>query len=175
MANDTEKKVTTGLDQASNRKEAEYDLVTALLEATEYETDEDNITETEIKRNGKFFFSFSLHPLSEPTVRQARKAATKYMKNPQGKNLPPIEKEFDSSKFNSQLIYLATVPEDQKTIWSNKAVMEKYDLMEPWESVDKLLTVGEKRRVADLVISISGLDDDEYGEDQIDQVEYAKN
>lgn len=173
MATEIEKKVTTGLEQATNRKEAEYDLVTALLEATEYETDDDNITEAEIKRNGKFLFSVRLHPISEPTVRQARKAATKYMKNPQGKNLPPIEKEFDSSKFNSQMIYLATVPEDQKTIWGNKAVMEKYDLMEPWETVDKLLTVGEKRRLADLVTSISGLDDDD--DEEVDQVEYAKN
>ena len=34
----------TGLDTAMNRQEAEYDLVTALLEAAAYKTDEDSIT-----------------------------------------------------------------------------------------------------------------------------------
>lgn len=171
MSTENEKMTVTGLEQAENRKEAEYDLVSALLEATEYQTDEDNIVEAEIKRKifneetqkdeWKFFFSVRLHPISEPDVRKCRKASTSYMKNPNGKNLPPIEKDFDSVKFNSLLIYTATVPEDQQSIWGNKKVMEKFDFMEAWETIDKLLTVGEKRRLSDLVMQISGLDDDE--------------
>ena len=94
------------------------------------------------------------------------------MKNPPGKNLPPIEKDFDTAKFNSQLIYLATVPEDQRKIWGNKDVMDKFGLMEAWETIDKLLTLGEKSKLSDLVTTISGMDDDE---DEVDQVEYAKN
>ena len=168
-----ERTSVTGLDQATNYKEAEYDLVKSLLEATEYQTDEDNITEVEIKRNGKFFFAFKIHPLSEPNVRLARKKATTMMDNPQGKKYPKIEKEFDSSVFNSWLIYLATVPEDQELIWNNKSVMSKHNLMQPQESVDKLLTVGEKRRVSDLVTKISGLDDEEDG--TMDDEEFAKN
>lgn len=174
MANE-ERTSVTGLDQATNYKEAEYDLVKSLLEATEYQTDEDNITEVEIKRKGKFFFSFKIHPLSEPDVRLARKKATTMMDNPQGKKFPKIEKEFDNSAFNSWLIYLATVPEDQETIWGNKSVMSTHNLMQAWESVDKLLTVGEKRRVSDLVTKISGLDDDEDGEGTMDDEEFAKN
>ena len=176
MSTETEKKNVTGLDQAENRKEAEYDLVSALLEAAEYQTDEDNITEAEIKRKifneetqkdeWKFFFSVKLHPISEPDVRKCRKASTSYMKNPNGKNLPPIEKDFDPVKFNAMLIYTATVPEDQQNIWGNKKVMEKFDLMEPWETIDKLVTVGEKKRLSDLVVSISGLDDDDEAMDQ---------
>lgn len=168
-----EKKNVTGLDQAADRKEAEYDLVKALLESAEYKTSEEEITEVEIKRSGKYLFTVRMHPISEPDARNARKKATSYMPNPNGKRLPPIEKELDTAKFNSWLIYLATTEEDQQKIWGNGAVMQKYGLAQPVESIDVLLTLGEKRKLADLVTEISGLDDDE--EETMDEEEYAKN
>ena len=171
--NETEKKNVTGLDTAIDRKEAEYDLVTALLEAAEFQTDDNNITEVEIKRAGKYLFTVHIHPISDPDARVARKKATVYMPNPNNKKLPPIEKEFNNSKFGSWLIYLATTEEDKAKIWGNAQVMAKKGLMEPWESVDVLLTLGEKRKLLDLVTSISGMDDDD--EEFIDQEEYAKN
>lgn len=167
----TEEKVVTGLEAAEERKEAEYDLVQALLESADYKDSQDAITEAEIKRNGKFLFTVHIHPLSEPDARQARKKATIYMPNPQNKKLPAIEKDFDTSKFNSWLIYLATTEEDQQKIWGNPAIMQKFGLNQPWESIDVLLTLGEKHKLADLVTEISGMGDDE----EVDQEEYAKN
>lgn len=167
-----EKKDVTGLEQASNRKEAEYDLVKALLESAEYKTSADEVTEVEIKRGGKFLFTVHIHPISEPDARTARKKATKYMPNPNGKKLPPIEKEMDTAKFNSWLIYLATTEEDQEKIWGNPAVMQKYALAQPYESIDVLLTLGEKHKLADLVTSVSGMDDED---EEVDEEEYAKN
>lgn len=178
MANkEAEKKDVTGLDQVSNRKEAEYDLVKALLESAEYKTAEDSITEAEIRRNGKYLFTVHLHPISDTDARLARKKATTYMKNPNGKKLPPIEKEFDASKFNAWLIYLATTEEDQQNIWGNPAITQKYNLALPVDSIDVLLTLGEKHRLADVVTDISGLDDDEDSEESenMDEEEYAKN
>lgn len=90
-----EKTSVTGLDVAENRKEAEYDLVKSLLEAAEFKVAEDNVTQVDMKRNGKFLFSVNLHPISEPDARLARKKATLYMPNPNGKKLPPIEKDFE--------------------------------------------------------------------------------
>lgn len=156
-----EKVSITGLDQAEKPKEAAYDLVSALLSAAEFKTDEDNITVVDIRRNGKFLFSIRMHPISEPDARFARKKATIYMPNPQNKKLPQIEKDFDTSKFNSWLIYLATTEEDQQKIWGNPAIMQKYGLMQPVESIDILLTLGDKRKLADLVTDISGMDDEE--------------
>lgn len=176
MANkETEKVNVTGLDTAANRKEAEYDLVSALLEAAEYKTDENNVTEVEIKRAGKYLFTVHIHPISDPDARFARKKATIYMPNPNGKKLPPIEKEFNNSKFGSWLIYIATTAEDQAKIWGNPQIMAKYGLMEPWETVDILLNLGEKRDLLDQVTSISGMDDDDDDEEILDQEEYAKN
>lgn len=170
MANTNEdKKSVTGLDQASNRKEAEYNLVEALLSAAEYKTDDENITEAEIKRAGKFLFSVHLHPVSDEDTRAARKKATVMMKNPNGKNLPPIEKEFNNAKFKSWLIYMATTEADQQKVWGNTQVMQKYGLALPVESIDILLTVGEKNKLFDVVTEISGLGNDEDGEEIVDQ------
>lgn len=177
MAKETEeKKSVTGLDQASDRKEAEYDLVKALLESADYKTSEEAITEVEIKRSGKYLFSVHVHPLGDNDARTARKKATTYMPNPNGKKLPPIEKEFNPTKFNSWLIYLATTEADQEKIWANPAIMQKYALAQPVESIDVLLTMGEKRKLADLVTDISGLnDEDDEGEEVMDEEEYSKN
>lgn len=173
MAKEAEKKDVTGLDGAANRKEAEYDLVKALLESAEYKTSEDEITEVEIKRSGKYLFTVHIHPISEPDARTARKKATSYMPNPNGKKLPPIERELDTSKFNAWLIYLATTEEDQRKIWGNPTIMEKFGLAQPVESIDVLLTLGEKRKLADLVTEISGMTDDE--DENMSKEEYAKN
>lgn len=173
----TEKTNVTGLDTASNRKEAEYDLVKSLLAAADYKTSEEAITEVEIKRSGKYYFTVHLHPVSDKDTRFARKKATIYMPNPNGKKLPPIEKDFDTAKFRSWLIYLATTEEDQEKIWGNTALMQKHDLAENWESVDVLLAVGEKTKMFDVITDISGLDEDgNYDEDEnMDDEEYAKN
>ena len=172
--NNEEKKDVTGLGTAHNPKETEYDLVAALLEAAEFKTADDQITEVEIKRAGKFLFTVHIHPISESDARFARKKATIYMPNPNNKKLPPIEKDFDTAKFNSWLIYLATTEEDQKKIWGNPQVMAAKGLNQPVESVEELLTLGEKRKLADLVTEISGLDDDD-DEEFTDEEEYAKN
>ena len=173
MANkETEKQNIMGLDFVEDRKETEYDLVSSLLEAAEFKNSDETIEEIEMWRRGKFLFTVRLRPLSEPEVRKARKNSTTYMANPLGKKYPPIEKEVDTAKFNSWLIYMATVDEDQQKIWGNPAIMQKFGLMQPVESIDQILTMGEKRYLADKVSEISGLDDDE---EAMSEEEYAKN
>ncbi len=175
MSETKEKKSVTGLDQAENRKEAEYDILTALLEAAEYKTAEDNITEVDLKRNGKFLFTVHLHPLSDQDVKFARKRATVYMPNPNGKKLPPIEKDFDTAKFNSWLIYLASTEEDQQKIWGNPSFMQKLGLTQPYETIDAVLTIGEKAKFAETVMEISEMDEDGDSEEITDEVDFAKN
>lgn len=182
MAKETvEKKKVTNLDQVDNPKEVEYDLVTGLLEAASYKTSEDSITEVEIKRAGKLLFKVNIHPVSETDVRTARKNATTYMANPNNKKLPKIPKEENPVLFKSWLIYLGTTEEDQKKVWGNPVIMSKFGLLQPVESIDILLTAGEKDRLFDELSKITdmdGLDEDEQGDDDdetMDEVEYAKN
>ena len=142
--NENERTNVTGLDTAANRQEAEYDLVKSLLEAASYKEDEDSILEIELKRKGKFLFSIHIHPISDTDLRFARKKSTTMMPNPNNKKLPPIEKEQDITKFKSWCIYLATTEEDQQRIWGNPAVIQTHSLNLPVDSIDILLTAGEK-------------------------------
>ena len=167
-----EKKDLTGLETATNKKDAEYDLTTALLKAAEFRTSEEAITEVEIKRNGVYYFTLHVHPLSDADARKARKKATTFMPNPQGRKLPPIEKEFNSALFNSQLIYMATTTEDQNKIWKNPALSYKYDILDPIDAVDLLLAVGEKLDLVDVIMDISGMGGDV---EEATPEEYAKN
>ena len=167
MANMKEKETVTGLEFAEDRNEAEYDLVKALLEASSYKTAADSITEVTIARNGKFLFKVNIHPLSDADTKQAKKQAGIYRDNPTNKKLGKVRVDTDDAKFNSWLIYLATTEEDQDKIWGNRAVMERFNLMQPWESIDFLLNTGEKAKLLEKVLEISGLgDDDETMDDE---------
>jgi len=160
-----------GLDSARDKRGAEYDLVKSLLEASDFRSTEASITEVEIIRAGKYLFTVHLHPLGDDEVRQARKHATTYAKNPQGPKYPQIEKDFDSTLFNSWLIYLATTPEDQEKIWGNPAVRSKCGLMQNVEGVDALLLYGEKSALLDRISRISGLEEEGA---ELTQEEFAK-
>ena len=165
MAN--EKKETqnvTGLDTALNRKEAEYDLVTSLLEAADYSNSDDEILEVDISRRGKFLFTVHIHPISDSDVKVAQKKAGVYKPNPTNKKLGQVKIDQDNAKLASWLIYLATTDEDQEKIWGNKQVMSKFGLMENWECIDTLLKKGEKDSLLEKVFEISDMNDDEDDE-----------
>lgn len=174
MAKATEKdiEVLTGLENAEDKKEAEYDLVAALMEAASYRNDKELITPVDIKRNGKFLFTVNIHPIGDDEVRAARKKATTYMPNPQNRKLPKIEKEFNGGMFNALIIYAGTTEEDKAKIWGNRAIMDKYGLVEPHESISVLLTAGEKAALSDKVIEISGMD---IEDNEVSKEEYTKN
>jgi hypothetical protein len=168
----TEKKENqnvTGLDTAMDRKEAEYDLVSALLEAADYKNSDDEITAVTIARNGKFLFKVHIHPISDTDVKQAQKKAGVYKPNPTNKKLGQIRVDQDNAKLASWLIYLATTEKDQEEIWGNKQIMSKFGLFEPWESIDTLLKKGEKDALMEQVFDISGMNDDDEDEQQMDQ------
>ncbi|MGN0999696.1 MAG: hypothetical protein ACI4PO_09110 [Faecousia sp.] len=170
MATKEEQKNVTGLDLADDYKEAEYDLVKSLLEASDFKTSDDEIYEVRIERNGKFLFMVRIHPLSDSDVKDAQKKAGIYKTNPTNKKLGQVKVDTDTAKLGSWLIYLATVEEDQANIWGNSAIMKKFGLFQPWESIDYLLKTGEKNKLVDKVLEISGMNDDE--EEQMDEEEF---
>lgn len=149
-------------------QEEEFDLVTGFLKAAETLSEE---TKTyKVRRGKKVLFSFRLHALSEPEMKQALKKSTTYMPNPKGKRLPPIEKERDQVKYNSYIIYLATVDEDRAKIWDNPELKQKLGVMESYELIDKVLRPGDKDEVINLIDELCG-----YGEDDLSDIDIAKN
>ena len=151
----------------ANVEEQEYDLLTGLLEAAGYKA---TVTAVDVKRNGKHMFTFHIHPISEKDTADARRKATSYMPNPGGKNLPPIEKDADISLYRSWKIFLATTDEDKQLIWGNKELKAKLNIVQSVETVDALLTAGEKDAICDLIDEISG-----FGSDNVSVEEFAKN
>lgn len=153
----------------------EEDIVTSLLAAAEFRNDDSLMKEIVIARNGREYFTFKIRPVSDEEAAFARKKARVMKKNARGKRIP-VEGEIDTPKFNSHLIYIATTEDDRAKIWGNQAILNKYDLMEPWESISVLLTAGEKTSVVSQISEISGMDDDEDDDEVLDDVEnYAKN
>ena len=166
MATEIKNENVTGLENATDRKGAELELIERLFLAAKYKEDADNITEIDITRNGTYLFTLHIHPIGDDDVAKANKEAAIKVKNPNGKHLPKIQADSDRSKYKSWLIYLATTEEDQRQIWGNPALMQKLGIFQPWESIDKLLTLGDKAKLLEKITEISGLDDDE---DEMDE------
>lgn len=169
MATEIKKENVTGLDNATDRKGAELELIERLFMAAGYKEAADNIVEIDITRNGTYLFTLHIHPIGDDDVATANKEAAIKGRNPGGKHLPKIQVDSDKSKYKSWLIYLATTEEDKKQIWGNPALMSKLGIYQPWESVDKLLTLGDKAKLLEKITEISGLDDEE---DEMDEEEF---
>ena len=166
MATEIKNENVTGLDNATDRKGAELDLVERLFMAAGYKEAADNIQAIDITRNGMYLFTLHIHPIGDDDVAKANKEAAIMVRNPNGKHLPKIQADSDKSKYKSWLIYLATTEEDQKQIWGNPALMKKLNAYQPWETIDQLLTLGDKAKLLEKITEISGLDDDE---DEMDE------
>ena len=175
MSNTEEKKDLAGLTKAkaSDRKAAENDILSSLLKAANYRNDEDSIKEVDIKRNGELLFTVHVHPIGEEESQKAYKKARIKKKNKKGQYVYDPE-NIDDQLRKSWLIYLATTEKDKKEIWGNKEFMQEMDIIDPVDSIDVLLQVGEKIMLVNTIFEISGWADDE--DDEIaDDEEYAKN
>ena len=166
----------TGLPDPEVIAMSEEELITGLLEAADFETDESTMKNVEIRRDGKLFFHFKIHPLSEKEMMKIRKQSTSRYNNPAGKHLPKIEGDIRMDEFRSRKIYAATADSDKKKLWDNPRVKASLkakgkDILEEWEIIDAVLMAGEKYRVSEAIDEISGYNDEE----SIELEEYAKN
>jgi hypothetical protein len=166
----------TGLPSPEKIAMSEEELIAGLLAAADFETDEEVMKNVQIKRNGKLFFEFMVHPLSEKEMMRLRKQSTPYYKNPGGKMLPKIEGDIRMDEFRSRKIYAATTDADRAKLWDNPKVKaglraKGKDILEEWEIIDAVLMGGEKYMVSNIIDDISGYNDDE----ELELEEYAKN
>lgn len=145
----------------------EQDILMGMFEAANFKDDQSNWKKIQIKRNEKVLFEFRVRPLNEEEIGACRKKATKFMPNPMGKQYPRIEADVDYVKLRSYKILEATVEEDQRKVWGNKAIKEKLNVLQDIDVVDSVLMAGEKDWVADIIDEISG-----YG---VSREDYTKN
>lgn len=122
------------------------------MDMEEYET-------FHVKRKGKKLFSFRVRGLTSEEREDCRDKATTIVKNNKfGGVMVPTD--FNTTQFNSLLIITATHPDDRKTLWENKELMQKANVLAPWQLVDKVLLSGEKDRAIELIERLSGVDED---------------
>lgn len=164
-----------GLNEDMSAEE-EFDIIANFLKAAEMV--ETVTKKIEIKRNGELLLRFRIRAVTGPDMRRAQKAATSYIPNPKMKKLK-VESDRNQVIYESYLIYLATVEEDKKNYWDNQKLKEKFDVMQGYELIDKVLLPGEKDAVLDQINILSGYNlEDGDGEDEekpLDDIEIAKN
>ena len=132
------------------------EILKGLLAAAAYENDENEIHPIEISRSGKTLITFRIHPLSEEVFNKCRRKHTNYKRN---KQLGiKFAEDTDASRYRSELIYEATVKDDQKNIWENRDAWRKLDCLNPVDLIDKVLKAGEKDAIIDKIEAISGYD-----------------
>lgn len=148
----------------------EDDVLRGLLSA--YEDQQKEIVTIEIARNGKVYFKFDIHGLTEKQYSDLQDEATKFRK---AKNLGGVKvaEETDITRFRSLLIYHATVERDRKRLWDNKEAWKQLNVLNGPDLIDKVLKAGEKKAIIDKIDEISGYTDemDEIIKNSLEQEE----
>lgn len=135
----------------------EEDFIQGLIEAAEFTTEDTK--RIEIVRGGKLYFAFTIRPLSSHEYERCRKKHTKYMRNKQfGMKLP---EDTDRIKYQSAIIYEATVDADKEKLWDNRKVWntlnaKKDRIMNGLDVIEYTLKAGEKDRVLEEIDKLSG-------------------
>lgn len=158
-------------------RENEDSLLESLLAAADYAANEEMIFE--IRRGGKFFFAFTIHPISEDTIQQIRKKYTNYAKN--RRTGTRVADELDVAKFRCSVIYNSTIDKDKEKIWDNKELQESlrrkgYHIINALDVIETVLLPGEKDKIMEAIDRLGGYGDDEDDmSDEEKQIETAKN
>lgn len=139
----------------------EEDMIQGLIAAANFSEEE---TKTiEVIRGGKTYFRFRIHPLSSEEYDKCRKRHTKYVRNKRlGMTMPD---ETNRVKYQSEIIYRATVEEDRVKLWDNKQVWKalnaKVDhIMNGLDVIENVLKAGEKDQILQEIDKLSGYDDE---------------
>lgn len=140
----------------------EEDFIQGLLAAAGFADDESEHQKIEIARNGKVLFAFTIRPLGSEEYEQCRKKHTKYVRNKQlGMKMP---EDTNRVKYQSAIIYQATIDEDREKLWDNKkvwnALIDKgLQIMNGLDVIEYTLKAGEKDKVLECIDRLSGYED----------------
>ena len=147
----------------------EEDFIQGLIDAAGFVSEETQ--RIEIVREGRLFFAFRIRPLSSEEYEKCRRKHTKYVRNKQlGMKMA---EDTDRVKYQSALIYEATVEEDRKNLWDNRKVWNalnatKDRIMNGLDVIEYSLKAGEKDRILEAIDKLSG-----YESNNLEEV--AKN
>lgn len=140
----------------------EEGIIQGLLAAAGFVKDESEYQKIEIARNGKVLFAFTIRPLGSEEYEQCRKKHTKYVRNKQlGIKMP---EDTNRVKYQSALIYQATIDEDRTKLWDNKKAWDVLNnqglqIMNGLDVIEYTLKAGEKDKILECIDKLSGYED----------------
>ena len=135
----------------------EEDYIQGLIDAAGFAAEERQ--RIEIIRDGKLYFAFYIRPLGSEEYDKCRKKHTKYVRNKQlGMKMP---EDTDRIKYQSALIYQATVDEDREKLWDNRKVWnalnaKDFQIMNGLDVIEYTLKAGEKDKILEAIDKLSG-------------------
>ncbi len=135
----------------------EEDFIQGLIDAAGFASEERQ--RIEIIRDGKLYFAFSIRPLGSEEYDKCRKKYTKYVRNKQlGMKMP---EDTDRIKYQSALIYQATIAEDREKLWDNRKVWsalnaKDFQIMNGLDVIEYTLKAGEKDKILEAIDKLSG-------------------
>lgn len=138
----------------------EEDFIQGLIDAAEFGSEETQ--RIEIIRDGRLFFAFRIRPLRSEEYEKCKKKYTKYVRNKQlGMKLP---EDTDRIKYQSAVIYEATVDEDKQNLWDNRRVWDainakKDRVMNGLDVIECTLKAGEKDKILEAIDRLSGYEE----------------
>lgn len=132
----------------------ESDILDSLIAAASYKYNDEDTVEIKIKRKGKDVISFKVRPLSDEEYQRCKKKNTTYKRNKQLGT--KVAESVEVALYRSDIIYTATVEEDRKKIWDNKAAWDRLGVATGRDLIDIVLMAGEKDAVLDKIEEISG-------------------
>lgn len=132
----------------------EGDILASLIAAASYKYDDEDTVEIKIKRKGKDVISFKVRPLYDEEYQRCKKKNTTYKRNKQLGT--KVAESVEVASYRSDIIYMATVEEDRKKIWDNKAAWDRLGVATGRDLIDIVLMAGEKDAVLDKIEEISG-------------------
>lgn len=141
-------------------RENEEDFIQGLIDASEFSTEETQ--RIEIVRDGRLYFAFRIRPLSSEEYDKCRRRHTKYVRNKNfGMKMP---QDTDRIKYQSDLIYQATVEEDREKLWDNRKVWnalnaKKDRIINGLDVVECVLKAGEKDKILEAIDKLSGFEE----------------
>lgn len=147
----------------------EEDFIQGLIAAADFASEEKQ--RIEIIRDGRLYFAFTIRPLSSEEYEKCRTKWTKYVRNKQlGIKMP---EDTNKIKYQSALIYTATVEEDREKLWDNRKVWNALNakndrIMNGLDVIEYTLKAGEKDMILEAIDKLSG-----FANDNLEEV--AKN
>lgn len=147
----------------------EEDFIQGLIDASGFA--EEETQRIEIIREGRLYFAFRIRPLGSEEYEKCRKKHTKYVRNKQlGMRMP---EDTNRVKYQSAIIYEATVDEDKEKLWDNRRVWnalnsKKDRIMNGLDVIECALKAGEKDKILEAIDKLSG-----YESNNLEEV--AKN